>query len=279
MRAKHCLGNRVSVRATMGNEDKAVDTKQRDSSIGPVIEALQCLAEHRSYERTEQCRIPVRTKCQLYCFAHEPGGPFSRLEENIAGEAVAESNIDSALRKMMGFDVPNKGKAWRLLKPGVCLAHQSVPFARLFTVANEANLWALDALGDAEVGLRKPSIVDKPFWTRIDRRTGIKHEYPASINGWKWDGKRRPIDARQPAEFEHSRCHNGTRVTSRDKCGPRTVTKLGDANADRIPWAANSSNRLLVHPNNIWRIDQLQPSSVRRWQLFEHRLNNLPSSD
>ena len=94
----------------MGDDDHSVDAEKRAPSVRFIIGAiLNCLKGAFAKESSGDADR-ILFELFFHPLRHGLGGGFAAFKDDIAGEAVAEADVELGLEKVVAFNITTEGE-------------------------------------------------------------------------------------------------------------------------------------------------------------------------
>lgn len=99
-----------SGRASVGDDHHTVDAEKRASSVRFIIGAILNGLEGASAKECSGDADRILFELFFHPFGHGLGGGFATFKNDVAGEAVAEADVELGLEKVVAFNITTEGE-------------------------------------------------------------------------------------------------------------------------------------------------------------------------
>src|SRR6266566_3161391 len=262
---------RQTAGAPMRDYGQPAQPEQIRASIGIGIETLAEPARGRPDQQTAE--LGPSAGGDLVSQGTEDSGnrPFERLENDVAGEAVANDHVGGPFEQVAAFGVAPEVEVALLDQQAMRLERQLVSLLRLLADREQAHLRSEDAqdlLREDGAHVRElPQVLRTAVGirARVDQHRGAA---PRREN----NSDRRPVDTAQAADFEQAGCQHRTRVSRRDGgVGSALTDETAGDNERAVALRAHGFAGLLVHRDRRLCLDELQAARVESRWADQHR--------
>lgn len=143
------IANGKGSRGAVGNDDRATYSEQRRAAIGLVVGAFFDIAEGTFGKKGPDHSEGVALELFFQPLGHRLGRRFARLEDDVAGKAIAEADIEFGFKKIVSLNVTAKVEVGvsrfdHVPQKDERLLGQRGSFFFLFPVGHDANYWPLN---------------------------------------------------------------------------------------------------------------------------------------
>ena len=246
---------------TVGNDADAVDSQQGTAAVVLIVglptDGTEGVPGNPSAKHPEG---------GLSEFMLEPtedgaGGRLGGLQDDIAGESVAENHLNGMLEEVMSFDIPSEiqGGGFQELENVLC---EFTSFDILTADRHQADL----GIAVAEDMLRKDRahdrVLKKMDRAGVDIRTGIDKDADVLLGG-KVRGDAGTLDALKSAELDRRSRDGGTCMTGADDgIGLTLLDEIDSTSNGGVFLATDGIDGRIAHLHNLGGVNDLDPGIV-----------------
>ena len=247
----------------MRDDGKALEPEQVGAAVGVRIEpAPQSVRRRTDHERP---RLAALRLDDLLPKAVEdaPDRPLEDLQPHVPCEAVAHDDVGAALEQLPPLHVPDEADVLVLGEQPVSLADEPVSLLRFLADRQESDLGVADADDLPREDRAHVRELEQVLGPRVRVRAGVDEHGHAAHRG-KRRGDRGPAHVRKPADLEQARRQHRARVPRRHD-GADVAPRRGSAGGEEraVALVTGGVRRLLVHPDDLRRVDDLEVGRER----------------
>src|ERR1700694_4323358 len=244
----------------MGDHGDAVDAQEN----GPAELAPIGAAADRPELGTDQEPTKRRERVALDRVTHaledELSGPFRRLDQDVAAEAVCDHDVGLSFEDVLAFDVADEIDPLSRAKQGFAGLNELVALAGLLAIAEQRHPWRLERHQLLGIDAPHQRVLDEVLRLGIRVGADIEEEAVFSAGGRDDGADRRPVDAGDTVWAEEPPRHHRPAVSSADEAAsPPVLDHRAGPDNRRVLLRSNRLHRMLVHADHLGRILDLGP--------------------